>query len=343
MKFTAIAAAALIQLVNAASLVEVLTTAKENTLLSLVGTEPEILKALATFKGTVFAPTDAALAATVAAGFNATDLAALANVLSYHIAPGAGFSGANFTGAAFLTTSQGNEVKALGSAEGVQIQSGFGTPLANVVSTLPFDGGFVHIVDQTLIPPANIVEVAKAAGLNSLLSALTSAGLAETVSKLSGVTILAPTDAAFAAVADVVKTLTPDQLKTVLLSHVVPGTVHSIDIVAAKSLPSVATSAAGSNLKVSYDGTDVLISGGANTTPAKVAIADVFADKVLVHVIDAVLIPDFKAIAAAPPVSATAAKTATATATAVASATPKSGAMQIVGAASALVASFLLL
>ncbi|TPX74493.1 hypothetical protein CcCBS67573_g04241 [Chytriomyces confervae] len=342
MKFTAIAAAALIQLVNAASLVEVLTTAKESTLLSLVGTEPEILKALATFKGTVFAPTDAALAATVAAGFNATDLAALANVLSYHIAPGAGFSGANFTGAAFLTTSQGNEVKAFGSAEGVQIQSGFGTPLANVVSTLPFDGGFVHIVDQTLIPPANIVEVAKAAGLNSLLSALTSAGLAETVSKLSGVTILAPTDAAFAAVADVVKTLTPDQLKTVLLSHVVPGTVHSIDIVAAKSLPSVATSAAGSNLKVSYDGTDVLISGGANTTPAKVAIADVFADKVLVHVIDAVLIPDFKAIAAAP-VSATAAKTATATATAVASATPKSGAMQIVGAASALVASFLLL
>ncbi|KAJ3405818.1 hypothetical protein HDU80_000722 [Chytriomyces hyalinus] len=342
MKFTAIAAAALIQLVNAASLVEVLTTAKESTLLSLVGTEPEILKALATFKGTVFAPTDAALAATVAAGFNATDLAALANVLSYHIAPGAGFSGANFTGAAFLTTSQGNEVKAFGSAEGVQIQSGFGTPLANVVSTLPFDGGFVHIVDQTLIPPANIVEVAKAAGLNSLLSALTSAGLAETVNKLSGVTILAPTDAAFAAVADVVKTLTPDQLKTVLLSHVVPGTVHSIDIVAAKSLPSVATSAAGSNLKVSYDGTDVLISGGANTTPAKVAIADVFADKVLVHVIDAVLIPDFKAIAAAP-VSATAAKTATATATAVASATPKSGAMQIVGAASALVASFLLL
>ncbi|KAJ3237214.1 hypothetical protein HDU81_009836 [Chytriomyces hyalinus] len=340
MKFTAIAAA-LIQLVNAASLVEVLTTAKESTLLSLVGTEPDILKALTTFKGTVFAPTDAALAATVAAGFNATDLAALANVLSYHISAGDGFSGANFTGAAFLTTVQGNEVKALGSAEGVQIQSGFGTPLANVVSTLPFDGGFVHIIDQTLIPPANVVQVAKAAGLTSLLAALTSAGLAETVSKLSGVTILAPTDEAFAAVADVVKTLTPDQLKTVLLSHVVPGTVHSTDIVAAKSLPSVATSAAGSNLKVSFDGTNVLISGGANTTPAKVAVADVFADKVLVHVIDAVLIPDFKALATAV-ATGTAAKTATATATA-AAASPKSGAMQIVGAASALVASFLLL
>ncbi|KAI9334746.1 FAS1 domain-containing protein [Obelidium mucronatum] len=293
MKFT-IAFAALVAVAQAATLVEVLTSAGANTLIALVKSDAPVLTALSTFKGTLFAPTDAALAATVKAGFNASDLTALTQVLTYHAAPTV-FTGKDFTGTAFLTTLQGNEVKAATNKENkIQISSAFGTPAANVVKSLEFDGGVVHVVDQTLIPPANVVSVAKAAGLTSLVDTIVAAGLAETVAGLKDVTILAPTNEAFAAIASVAKTLTVDQLKQVLLLHVVPGIVHSTDIVKAKTLNKVATANKDATLNISFDGTNVLASGPANTAAAKVAVADVLADKVIVHVIDTVLLPKFE-------------------------------------------------
>ncbi|KAJ3024512.1 UNVERIFIED_CONTAM: Stabilin-2 [Siphonaria sp. JEL0065] len=307
MKFT-IAFSALMALAQAATLIEVLTSAGSNTLLDLVKSDAPVLTALSTFKGTLFAPTDDALAATVKAGFNASDLTALTQVLTYHAAP-AVFSGADFTGSAFLTTLQGNEIKATAVNSGIQIQSAFGTPAANVVKSLPFDGGFVHIVDQTLIPPSNVVVVAKAANLSALVDTIVAAGLAETVAGLKNVTILAPTNEAFAAIAAVAKTLTIDQLKQVLLLHVVPGIVHSTDIVKAKTLNGVATAATGATLNISFDGTNVLASGAGNKSPAKVAVADVFADNVIVHVIDTVLLPQ---LGGAPSASTTSVKASSA-------------------------------
>ncbi|KAJ3387171.1 Stabilin-2 [Chytriomyces hyalinus] len=294
-------ALAMIQAANAASLVDTLVQNKADVLVKLVTSVPAIADALSTFKGTLFAPTDDALTATVKAGFNPADLKAVANVLTYHAVSGTPYPSANAAETTFLTTLQGNPLEAIKSDKGVQILSAFGTPASNVIKSVAYDGGIVHFVDQTLIPPANVVEVAKAAKLNSLLAALTAAGLAETVAGLKDVTILAPTDEAFAAISSVAATLTIEQLQTVLLLHVIPSTIYSTDIVAAKSIDSVATASKGNNLSVKFDGTNVLIAGAANKSPAKVAAADVFADNVIVHVIDTVLLPKSEAPAAASP------------------------------------------
>ncbi|KAI9334745.1 FAS1 domain-containing protein, partial [Obelidium mucronatum] len=274
MKFT-LALIALAAVAQAATLVEVLTAdAGSATLLTLVKSNAPVLTALSTFKGTLFAPTNEALAATVKAGFNASDLTALTQVLTYHAAPTV-FTGKDFTGTAFLTTLQGNEVKAATNKENkIQISSAFGTPAANVVRSLEFDGGVVHVVDQTLIPPSNVVVTAKAANLTSLVDTIVAAGLADT-------------------------TLTVDQLKQVLLLHVIPGIVHSTDIVKAKTLNGVATSNKDATLNISFDGTNVLATGPGNTAAAKVAVADVLADNVIVHVIDTVLLPKLGAAPAA--------------------------------------------
>ncbi|KAJ3123412.1 hypothetical protein HK100_011607 [Physocladia obscura] len=296
MKLT-ITIVALLQVVTADTLVNVLTGANETTLLSLVTSVPNVLTALQTFNGTLFAPTNDALAATVKAGFNASDLTAVANVLEYHAAPGTPFSGVNFTGSAFLTTLQGNPVEAVAVSSGIQIHSAFGTLAANVVKSLPYDGGYIHIIDQTLIPPANVVDVAKTANLTALLTALTTAGLATTVAGLSNVTILAPTNAAFEAIASIATNLTTDQFKTILLTHIVPGIVYSTDIIAAKSLPKVNT-LSNQTLSIQFNGTNVLISGSGNKSPATVVAADVLADKIVVHVIDTVLLPNLTAAGA---------------------------------------------
>ncbi|KAJ3231448.1 Stabilin-2 [Chytriomyces hyalinus] len=291
-------ALAMMQAANAASLVDTLVQNKADVLVKLVTSVPAIADALSTFKGTLFAPTDAALTATVKAGFDPRDLKAVANVLTYHAVSGTPYPSANAAETTFLTTLQGNPLEAIKSDKGVQILSAYGTPASNVIKSVAYDGGIVHFVDQTLIPPANVVEVAKAAKLNSLLAALTAAGLAETVAGLKGVTILAPTDEAFAAISSVASTLTVEQLQTVLLLHVIPSTIYSTDIVAAKSIDSVSTSSKGNTISAKFDGTNVLIAGAANKSPAKVVAADVFADNVIVHVIDMVLLPKLGAPAA---------------------------------------------
>ncbi|KAI8617747.1 FAS1 domain-containing protein [Chytriomyces sp. MP71] len=332
--YLAAAAASLLQLVHAQSLVDVLTQNNENTLIALVKSEPEILKALASFKGTLFAPTDDALAATVSGGFNASDLKALAEVLTYHVVPSVVFPTTDFSSKAFLKTLQGNEVVAVKTDNGIMINA------ANVVKTVTFDGGNIHIIDATLIPPANVVDVAKGAGLTSLLGALTKAGLADTVAGLKNVTILAPTNDAFAAIQSVSENLSADQLKQVLLLHIVPSIVHSTDIVAAKSIPTAPTKDGSQTLAISFDGTNVLVSGAGNKSPAKVVTADVLADGVIVHVIDAVLIPTFASNSA--PQSSVAASVAASTATAAASQSPLykgSGSSLLVGAASSVALS----
>ncbi|KAI8620841.1 FAS1 domain-containing protein [Chytriomyces sp. MP71] len=262
-----------------------------NTLISLVKSVPAIMTALANFNGTLFAPTDSALAATVAAGFNASDLTAVANVLKYHVVP-VNFPTSSFKAGstAFLATLQGNEVKAVFSANGITINT------AKVMTSTPYNGGIIHTIDATLLPPANIVTVAQKAGLNLLLATATQVGLAATIAGLTNVTILAPTDAAFTAAAAAASALSPAQIKAVLLYHVIPGIVHSTDIMVAKNLPNVPTLLTGQTLAVSSNGTAVQVKGFASS--ANVVTADVFADHVLVHVIDAVLIPNVAAITA---------------------------------------------
>lgn len=131
----------------------------------------------------------------------------------------------------------------------------------------------------------NIVETAVSAGnFTTLATALTQAGLIETLSGEGPYTVFAPTDDAFKKLPEgTLDGLLKDKeaLKQVLLYHVVPGKVMAEDVVGLTE----AKTAAGimAPIKV-YDG-KVKVGG------AKVVKTDIKASNGVIHVIDSVMIP----------------------------------------------------
>ena len=139
----------------------------------------------------------------------------------------------------------------------------------------------------------NIVQTALAAGqFNTLASLLTKAGLVDTLSNGGPFTVFAPTDAAFAKVPKATLTALakhPAQLKSVLLYHVVAGSVTAADV---SKLSSAKT----------LEGSSVLIKvnkGGVFVNQAKVTTPDVMASNGVIHVINKVLIPPKNIVATA--------------------------------------------
>jgi len=131
----------------------------------------------------------------------------------------------------------------------------------------------------------NIVETALAAGqFKTLASLVTKAGLADTLATGGPFTVFAPTDEAFAKVPQATLDAlaqNPDQLKAVLLYHVVPGRVAAADVVKLSSVKTLQ----GSSLSIKVSDGSVYVDQAKVTTP------DVMASNGVIHVIDSVLIP----------------------------------------------------
>ena len=129
----------------------------------------------------------------------------------------------------------------------------------------------------------DIVDTAVAAGnFKTLATALTAAGLIDTLKGPGPFTVFAPTDAAFAKIpkADL-DALLKDKAKltAVLTYHVVPGKVMAADVKAG-----AVKTVQGSSLMVST-------SMGVMVDKAKVTATDIVADNGVIHVIDSVIIP----------------------------------------------------
>ncbi len=131
---------------------------------------------------------------------------------------------------------------------------------------------------------SNIVETAVGAGtFNTLVAAVTAAGLVETLSSEGPFTVFAPTDEAFAALpAGTVEGLLADipALTKVLTYHVVAGKVMAADVVTLTS----ATTLEGSNVTIDA-------SNGVKVNGANVVATDIECDNGVIHVVDAVLLP----------------------------------------------------
>ncbi len=87
------------------------------------------------------------------------------------------------------------------------------------------------VVDSVILPShamtstQSICEIAASTGVHTtLVQLLTDTGLADAVCNASELTVWAPTDSAFAAISDVLETLTPEQVKAVLVHHTASGT-----------------------------------------------------------------------------------------------------------------------
>lgn len=134
----------------------------------------------------------------------------------------------------------------------------------------------------------DIVTTAVDAGIfKTLATALTEAGLIETLQGKGPFTVFAPTDEAFAKLPKgTVEGLLKDKeaLKKVLLYHVVSGNVMSTDVVKL----SEATTVEGSKVKIK------VVDGNVMLNDAKVTTADVKASNGVIHIIDTVLSPPTK-------------------------------------------------
>lgn len=137
---------------------------------------------------------------------------------------------------------------------------------------------------------STIVDVAKAAGkFKTLLAAATTAELVGVLSGDGPLTVLAPTDEAFAKLpaGTVEKLLLPEsreQLVTILKNHVISGKVTLAKALEAREAPSLQ----GSKISFKFEDGRVLVG------QATLLKSDIEASNGIIHVIDQVLLPDTK-------------------------------------------------
>ena len=243
---------------------------------------------------TVFAPTDAAFAklpaGTVEGLFK--DPKALANILLFHVVPGAVKAEAVKDGLTAKTL-QGSPVT-FKVMDGKAMIEGAGIVATDVLAS----NGVIHVIDSVILPPAkaaapaaaapaakDIVATAVGAGqFNTLVAAVKAAGLVDALQGKGPFTVFAPTDAAFAKLpAGTVEGLLkdPKALANILLYHVVPGAVKAEavkDGLTAKTLQ-------GSPV------TFKVMDGKAMIEGAGIVATDVLASNGVIHVIDSVILP----------------------------------------------------
>lgn len=148
--------------------------------------------------------------------------------------------------------------------------------------------------------PGTIVEVAQAdeATFSTLVSAVTAAGLGETLSGEGPFTVFAPTNDAFAKIDEATLTeLTTNDTETlgnILTYHVVEGTVDAATLTAAIEEAGeegyTITTVNGGTLTATIDGGSVILTDATGGT-ATVTATDVEASNGLIHVIDTVVMP----------------------------------------------------
>ena len=229
---------------------------------------------------TVFAPTDEAFAKLPGGALDSLlkNPEALKGVLLFHVVPGKVMA-ADVAKMTSAKTTLGQALT-IDSSKGVKVNG------ATVVKTdIAASNGVIHVIDAVLMPRNDILEAARNAGsFKTLLAAIEAAGLSETLRGDGPFTVFAPTDEAFSRLpAGALEALLKDKakLKSVLTYHVVSGRVLAADVAKLKEARTVQ----GQSLKI--DATS-----GVKVDDAQVVKADVGASNGVIHVIDAVLMPD---------------------------------------------------
>ncbi|KAG2498332.1 hypothetical protein HYH03_003592 [Edaphochlamys debaryana] len=253
---------------------------------------------------TLFAPTNDAFNKTLSwLGLSLeTALASpdvLTAILAHHVVPSAIPSTAIPPGVSNLTTWSGPnkplQVTAYNGAVGI---TSYGGVNASVITVdVPVGLGprsYIHVVDSVLIPYYTyLAEAARKLGLRTLVAAVRAAGAA-TIGPQAPITLLAPTDEAWAAFAKS-KGVTVDQLLAqpavvygILGAHVLPGSARADDI----SDGQVIVSVYNYNITAHRDGSGLSFS--IDGSRARVIQPDVAVNlgTAYLHIVDAILLPD---------------------------------------------------
>jgi transforming growth factor-beta-induced protein len=238
---------------------------------------------------TVFAPLDEAFLA-LPAGTLSTLLADptgdLTQILLYHVVPGR-LAQEEIVEGQVLETLQGGSVT-LSDAHGLLTVNG-----AVVRAVIPAENGVIYMIDRVLLPSESplvlldIVDTAVAAGsFNTLATALAAAELIDALKGVGPFTVFAPTDEAFAALPEgTVEALLADptgDLTKILLYHVLSGEVLAEAV------------ADGLTVETLQGGTVTfsIVDGAPRINESKIVATDIIASNGVIHVIDAVLLPE---------------------------------------------------
>lgn len=242
---------------------------------------------------TVFAPNDAAFArlpaGTVENLLKPGAKDALAGILTYHVVAGA-VDSRQVVKLSHATTLNGQRIDITVNDGSVMIDK------ANVIVTdIECSNGIIHVIDSVILPSSkNIAATASEAGtFNTLVAAARAAGLVGALTGDKPLTLFAPTDEAFAqlpegTVENLLKPENVDQLKQILLYHVVEGRVYSDQALVLKQAPTLA----GSTVRIRAS------KKGAFINKAKLTALDIEASNGVIHVVDQVLLPPVKKLSA---------------------------------------------
>lgn len=240
---------------------------------------------------TVFAPTDKAFAklpkGTVENLLKPENRDQLKAVLTYHVVPGSVNLG-DALKAGEAKTVQGAPVKIAFADGRVKVND---AALLNADVTC--SNGVIHVIDSVILPPKpsnDLLSVAKRAGsFKTLLAAVDAAGLTDALSGDQPVTVLAPTDKAFAAlpkgtVETLLKPENREKLTSILALHAVAGKVTAGDALNAGK----AKTLSGGALEFAITDGTFKVNG------VTIKKTDIKCDNGIIHVIDAVLLPTGK-------------------------------------------------
>ena len=231
---------------------------------------------------TVFAPTDAAFAALPEGTLDAllADTDALKKLLLYHVADGA-LTSEQIDASLLVPTLNGDDVR-------VQMQDGDITinDALVVIADIEAANGVIHVIDTVLTQPHTIAAtlVSRPATFSTLTTAVSVAGLFQTLNGSTALTVFAPTNDAFAKLPP--KALegllaNPAALQDVLTYHVVAGKVAAGQVAATTLLETVQ----GQDIEVSSENGMVFVDGAA------FSITNIPCTNGVIHIIDTVLSP----------------------------------------------------
>jgi transforming growth factor-beta-induced protein len=252
---------------------------------------------------TVFAPSnDAFNQALNDLGISAADLLAntdlLTQILLYHVAAGE-YLAADVVGMESLTMVDGNSANITFRGSSAYID---GAKISN--TDIMAGNGVIHVIDYVMLPPnvedalglnaappaydASIVDLALANdGLSTLVAAVVSAGLVDTLAEGGPFTVFAPSNDAFKKALDDLGISAADLLANtdlltqILLYHVAAGEYFAADVVGTQSI----TMLDGNKANV------VVSSGNVTIDGAKISNTDIRVNNGVVHIIDYVMLP----------------------------------------------------
>jgi transforming growth factor-beta-induced protein len=261
-----------------------------NAALGAVGLDATLADEAATF--TVFAPEDASFAP-YDVEYLLDNPTLLEEVLGFHVVQGAAVFSGDLSDGDTFTTVQGDDIT-ISISDGNVFVDGAQVTTPDVAAS----NGVAHLIDDVLLTNRTVVERATVTSDFSILADLVGeAGLADALSGPGpdgedGITVFAPTNAAFLAALDANDNGTidsseiPSNAADILQYHVLDDVFFAADVPTSETaLPTLE----GADVTVVRSGSEVTINP--NADDASVVAPDVEASNGVIHGIDTVLIP----------------------------------------------------